>query len=466
MPIEKKSLREISSPIRAIYQKARDVIDKNGLDYGIELLKGVVIREPGFLDARELLRNAERRKLQSMGGFSKLLAKLKVNKFTLKGKTLLSKKPAEAMAQAEEALAILLDCPSALRLLAEAGQALEADFIAVEALEILVELDPENEQNLELLAQVYELVGDGKNFLKLKQKIANMHPGDLEAAAAVRAAAAMATMEEGRWNEKDSDFRTHLKEQGAIETTIAQQGDKIVRSVADVAEMITEYEGMLQAGESSLDLLKKLAELYMRAGRFEDAIKQYDAVVEKMGNLDPAIDKAIEKANVAIGELNVKNLQEAGASEEEINAARQQIYDYKLQRYEERVRLYPNDLQLRFDLAELYWELQDIDKALEQFQLAQRNPQRRLVSIVYLGRCFGAKGQYDMAVEQMTKALKEMPTMDKDKMNALYSLGTIYEAMNRTEDAMDCFKQIYSVNVNYQDVSQRMNNYYAQKKAE
>lgn len=42
MAIEKKSLRDVSSGVRAVYQKALDVISKGSEDYGIELLKGVV----------------------------------------------------------------------------------------------------------------------------------------------------------------------------------------------------------------------------------------------------------------------------------------------------------------------------------------------------------------------------------------------------------------------------------------
>ena len=106
-----------------------------------------------------------------------------------------------------------------------------------------------------------------------------------------------------------------------------------------------------------------------------------------------------------------------------------------------------------------------LDKALEQFQLAQRNPQKRLSAIVYLGRCFAEKKQYDMAVEQYDKAISEMPVMDKDKMEALYHLGVTCEEMGDDKRAMECFKEIYSANVNYLDVAKRMDAYYARVNA-
>ena len=194
----------------------------------------------------------------------------------------------------------------------------------------------------------------------------------------------------------------------------------------------------------------------MRLEQFEKALEHYNWIVEKMGTLDPAIDKAIEKANVGIATKNLEAMKASGCSEADIQEQANEIYQYRLDRYEDRVRQYPNDLQLRFELAELYWEGQKIDEALEQFQLAQRHPQKRLYAIVYLGRCFQAKGQYDMAVEQFQKALQDMLTNDDQKLETLYSLGLTYDAMGRNADAFDCFKQIYSADITFRDVKDRV----------
>jgi tetratricopeptide (TPR) repeat protein len=115
---------------------------------------------------------------------------------------------------------------------------------------------------------------------------------------------------------------------------------------------------------------------------------------------------------------------------------------------------------LRYFLAVVYWEGGHIDNALEQFQIAQKNPHHRLSAMVYLGRCFASKKQFDLSVEQFTKAVSEMIAMDKAKMEALYHLGVTYEEMGDSENAMNCFKQIYQANVNFMDVAQRMEKYY------
>ena len=128
------------------------------------------------------------------------------------------------------------------------------------------------------------------------------------------------------------------------------------------------------------------------------------------------------------------------------------------------MKIYPNDTQYRYELAVIYWEYSQIDHALEQFQIAQKNPQRRLNAIVYIGRCFHAKSQLDMAVEQFTKAIGEMLIMDKEKMEALYYLGVTFETMGEDAKALDCFKQIYSANVNFLDVAKRIEAGYAKQR--
>ncbi|MEM4248558.1 MAG: tetratricopeptide repeat protein, partial [Candidatus Nanoarchaeia archaeon] len=150
-------------------------------------------------------------------------------------------------------------------------------------------------------------------------------------------------------------------------------------------------------------------------------------------------------------------------SEANISQLKSQRDSYILEKAVERVNAYPNDLQLRYELALAYWEKGDVDNALQQFQLSQKNPQRRLSSLVYLGRCFSEKGQYDLAVEQFTKAIDEMLAMDNQKMDALYHLGLTYEKLGKTAEALDSFKKIYQANVKFRDVAERINKAYAKK---
>ncbi len=99
----------------------------------------------------------------------------------------------------------------------------------------------------------------------------------------------------------------------------------------------------------------------------------------------------------------------------------------------ERVKHYPNDLQPRFDYGQLLFESGRYTEAVQQFQLAQRNPQRRVRSLYYLARAFREKGQLDIALEQLETARSELTVMDDTKKEIRYELGTLYETMGSAQ---------------------------------
>lgn len=460
MAIERKELKDIATTTRSAFQKAMGEVQKGNSDYALELLKGIVQRNPGFVDARAALREAEKIRSNKMGGLGKFFAGLKSSKFIVRAKANAAKNPVGALAELEEALALYLYAPTVLNTLADVAKNGGANFIAIEALEIINELDPKNEANLNKLCELYEKEKDGNNVLIIRQKLAGLHPDNLELQAKVREAAALATMSTTAWGKEQSSGKADDDSKKASTT----QGDKIVRAEEDILQEIRTCEELIASGApegESVDMRRKLAEFYFRLERYEDAIDTYEWIVNKMGTLDPAIDKAIERCNVAIGKQNIAQLEANGAPQEEIDAQKQAIFDYRMERYTDRVQKYSNDLMLRYELAELYWEGGMVDEALEQFQLAQKQPKMRLFAIVYLGRCFSEKGQYDMAVEQFNKALADMLVMDVNKLDTLYYLGLTYERMGKKAEALDCFKQIYSADVTYRDVKQRVSADYA-----
>ena len=459
MDIVKKTLKDVPAGTKSAYTKAMQVMNQNNLEYAITLFKEIVQFDPGFLDAREKLRKCERDLYAKQSTVAKTLGTVKALSHITKGNMLKAKKPKEAMAQAEDALAFNLFNPPALTLLAESAKKLNAMFIAVEAYEILVEKDDKNEANIVKLGEYYKADGQGIKYLTICQKLADKYPGDLEKLALLREAAALASMEKGKWGQGgESDFKKNLNKSNT------DQGDRIIRAEDDIREMIEKYSKEIAEGNESIDTRRRLAELYLRAEEYEKAIEAYNWIVEKMGTLDPAIDKAIEKANTAISKRKVEQMKAEGRPQEEIDAEIKANYDYRMERFHDRIQKYPNDLQIRFEYAELLWEGGAVDDALEQFQIAQRNPQHRLIAIVYLGRCFAAKNQFDMAIEQFNRALEDMPTMNVDKMFTLYHLGCTYDLMGKKKEALDCFKQIYAVDIKYLDVAERINKYYEENK--
>lgn len=452
--MEKKDLRDLSSSLRSLYNKGMESARKHNIDYAIEQLKQVVKKYPSFMDGRKQLRTAEKRKCQTTGAIGKFIAKLKSFLIAAKIKPLVKKKPLQAMAACEDALAVYLYNPVILTLLAEAAVAAKAPYIAIDELEFVRSFCPKKEANLRRLAKLYEQVGDGIKHLATMQQVAALHPNSLAMDAEMRSAAALASLQSEWGNEEQV-------EEKRVEKASADVGDKVLRAEDDIVKQIKVYEKELSAQES-IDMRRKLAGLYHRVKRFDDAIKAYQQIMSKLDTFDPAMDALIEKSQLAKYDEAIKVLEESDQPDKDssIEEIRKKRYQYRLDRSTDRVQRFPNDTQLRYELAVVYFEGGFIDNALEQFQYARRNPQRRVSCMMYLGKCFQAKGQFDMAIEQLDAAVSEMQVMDKEKMQAMYYLAEIYEASDNKEKALELFKEIYRVDVNFMDVSKRMEAFY------
>ncbi len=450
--MEQKKINEVASSLRTRFQKAQETIRKNGTDYAIDQLKSILRIEPGFIEARTALREQERIKSQKVGGFNHAMNGFKANFAIGKIKKLIKTSPKEAINAAEDILAKDLDSPPVLKVLADAAVAMKADFIAVEALELIREYHPKDEKNLRELASLYKRLKEGIKFLSIFQDIAELHPGDLGVEGELRAAAALASMEKGSW-EKDESYSDKVSTNEDIE----KQGDKVLRNEDDIKSVIARLaERTEDVATASLDDLRKLGDLYYRINEHENAIQTYFKLSEKMGVLDPAIDKAIEKAQVAIYDEVIAQHQEAGSNAEDVQDLVNQRFYYQLERAQKRVEDYPNDALLRYNLALLYWEISSIDDALEQFQMAQKAHSIKNSAGLYMGKCFIAKEQYDLAIEQIKRIVDNIPTHGKDKLEALYNLATAYELNGKKSEALSLYKEIYQHNVKYEDVADKI----------
>jgi len=458
--MEAKGLKDVTAKLREIYNRAMDAGRKKNWDYAIELMLNVLAKEPTLQSARQELRKFEEGKSNGLGFIGKLSAKMKASMKVPKIKILAKKDPFKAILQYEKLLGMYLYNGSVLNALADAAVSKGAYFIGIEALEIIHEQHPNDEANLRKLADYYKEVKDGMAYLRIFQEIGNRHPKDLTVQGEVRSALAFSTMHKANWEkEGTTQEKAHDKENVAAEQV--SEGSLHDGNQAEI--LIEKYTKELEGNESS-EIRRKLAEAYSMLNEYEKAIEQLTAIQDNLGSMDPNIDKLIESTYLANIDANIKELSENPdqyeSPEEQIIDLQQHRVQYRLKRALERVELYPNDTQLRYDLALMHFETDNFDAALEEFQKARKNPQRKRSCIIYLGRCFEKKNQFDMAIDQFTEALADMPDMSTEKMDALYYLGVAHEALEQNDKALECFKEIYQNNVNYKDIAERIQKHY------
>ena len=121
---------------------------------------------------------------------------------------------------------------------------------------------------------------------------------------------------------------------------------------------------------------------------------------------------------------------------------------------------YPNDYGYRYELGLILFEENDYDGSLPHFQLAQRNAKVRLDAILHLGRAYSRKNFNDLAIEQFNLLKNEIQVMDDRKKNAIYELGCCFESMGNKEGAIEEFKLIYSSDISFKDVADKINAFY------
>ncbi|MFM7752131.1 MAG: tetratricopeptide repeat protein, partial [Opitutaceae bacterium] len=151
------------------------------------------------------------------------------------------------------------------------------------------------------------------------------------------------------------------------------------------------------------------------------------------------------------------------AAAAKLAAARKELADFKLSEAKRYVERYPNDFPARYNLGVQLLEGGQVDAAIAQFQQAQKGPQVRVSALMGLGRCFKAKRLHDLAVAQFNLAKADLATMDDTKKEVLYELGSCLEQMGKPDAAIEEFKAIYSEDIGFRDVADKINAFYAAK---
>ncbi|MBO5725152.1 MAG: hypothetical protein J6S58_10025 [Lentisphaeria bacterium] len=461
MELEKISFNKLPSGMKNMFNRAKDVIDKQNYEYGVALLSELIQAVPGFSDARELLRKAEIEKTNRLSGFPKIVASIKSAFAVMRGNALLAKKDLrEALNCAEEALAHIYS-ESGLLFLYKAALAMDVQELAIDALDRVLKLKPDDEPTIRMMIDLVDGVeGQAVRLLQMRQKIVELHPKDLKAQAELRAATAMATMEINAQKAAEAEnnkLATRDNGTNAPDMSDLERGDRIIRSADDINEMIRRYEQVVEAGKGTIDIMRKLAEFYQKANRHEKAIETYEELSRMQGDIvDITVDKAIEKSRVTIANGQIEDMIASGASDEEINEAKRAVLEYQIECGKSRIKNFPNDLVVRFDQGTLYFNADMFEEALKEFRYAAKNPDRQQLAETYAARCYNGLGNYEKSLEIFDKLVKSMPFMDTQKMRTLYYMGNTFEIVGNRTEAAYCYRDIAKQNPNYQDVAQKL----------
>lgn len=457
---------QIPQAIRNLHGKALAALERNSTDIAIEILFRCVEQCPDFSAARRNLRLTEiasfkaRKGHKSLGHYlfplTSFFTKLKIKSMAKAGKL------EEALVECER---LLMKDPldlQTVKLFAEVAIQAERVEDGLMTMEIVKEHLPANNLAvLETLGRLYYQVKQYRKARECFEKIYRARPNDSEIMRLLKDSEALSTLDAG-WEQaqKGGDYRDVLKDQEAA--VKLEQESKMVKTADDADSLIEDALKKIEAEPRNVNYYLNLTSLYTQQKRFDEALAVIDQARELVG-ADAELDRRYTNVRLGKFEVEITALHDIGeeAKAAEMETERDQyIFDDTV----ERVTRYPNDQHLRYELGLQYFKHGHYDDAIQQFQIAQKNPKDRVSALYHLALCFQKKGLLDMAVAQLKQALELLPTMNSDKMDIYYLMGEISLEENNLDDAAKFFKEVYRVDVTYRDIGKHIERIYAAQK--
>ena len=459
-----KSLNEIPRPLREQYEKGVAAFQRENYDYAITFFQQVLEKEPAFFDCRQALRATQFKKVgASSGFFKKVWGGASASPLMARGEIALRRNPAEAASFAEQILSSDPNSSAGHRLLAKAALACDLPQTAIFSLEILIKNSPNDLEIAEQLAKVYLNLGQVNKAEELYNQLVAARPNDPNLAQAMKNLAAKRMLVEGGYEalaDGTKSYRDILKDKN--EAVSLEQENRQVKTEDVAIRLIREYEARLQAEPDNVKLMKSIADLYLQKKEFDRAIEYYQTILKTSGNADSGIERAITDATIRKFDFATSQLDpQAPDFEEQKARTKAEREQFVIEECRRRAERYPNDLLIRFELGQHYFNAGKIGEAIQEFQKSQNNPNKKVASLNYLGQCFARRNMNDLAARTFQNALKEKTVFDEEKKEMIYLLGCVLEKMGKKEEAIEQLKQVYEVDISYKDVAAKVDAYYA-----
>ena len=453
---------ELPAELKDHWKSAKASVERKNPGYAVKFLQAILKQEPGFLNARKLLRQAEINETGASPGSGK---KGLFGTSGGGGGTLaraIKKDPVAALVAIEKELEkdpfngaindVLHDTCLKVNLLSTAAFALETAKKG----------NPENTKLSHKLANFYILRDMHAEAAIVYQDIVRQDQSDGAAIKGEKDCSAKASMQKNNLSESSS-FRDIIKSDEAAELEMASRS-------ALTKDQLLEKVGILaakyQEDPNNLNVVKDLAATYEQLEDWASAQQFFDWAHQVSGG-DVALRSKAEAMGDKSKALGIADLEAQAAADPDNADLQSQLVEIKAGRLDERlveckqrVDQNPTDPKLRYELGYAFYDAGKHSEAIPHLQQATRNPHIRTKVLLLLGRTFYAKGMVDLAIKQLSDANAELIAMDSTKKEILFELGVIYHDADRKDEGLECFKQIYEIDYGYRDVAARVEGSY------
>ena len=452
------TLEQVPQKTKDLFNRGFVAMERGNFEYAMDMFTACLELEPNLHRARKFLRIAEIKQFKSKGGgqLAHLMSTITGLSSMAKAQSMLKSKPMQAIQAIEKLLRKDPLNLNHIKLLDKAAEAANEPEIAIQTLAIALEHFPREITILERLGRLYMKTDQPKLGRQCFETLCELKPNDSAALKLLKDAMAIDSMSKDGWEKvgnKGTKFTDLIRNRK--EADVLARESKAVVDKNDIQVLIDENLLRIKREPGNINYRRALASLYSSNKLYAEAIATMQEAQTLSGGRDPQIDQSISSIRLQAFDDEIKSLTERGMTA--AAEAKQKDRDlFLFNDLQDRVARYPNDLQFKFEYGVLLFQQNKINEAIQQFQSSQRNAQRRIQSLYYIGMCFKSKQQYDMAIDQLQRAAAEMPVMDDTKKSVVYELGLLFELTGKKAEAMEFFKQIYQMDISYRDVASKV----------
>ena len=432
----------------------------------------IVVRNPGCLEVRKILRQAQQQvaKRSKSNKITAFLCNLQqsFSGMLSGGRKVTEDSAIKGLWLAEKKLRVNPDNIAAHKQLGVSAEVLGLWSTATFAYEEIYRIDQSKVDNLKSLMNAYIKMGKNEEAVRIGKLALEANLADSEIQSLHRKASVDQTIEKGNW-EKSENFREKLKDEEESlrleEASRAKTGEAGIRALIESGlEMIAEEPG-------NLNNYRDLVANYRKLGEFENAIEWISKAREtEAGMSDVNLERLsinIQREKMALAQTE----QEAILAEDSENVAakatleklKAEEHAYHQEMITSLVQRYPNEFSYRYELGTLFFKEGKIDAAIKELQFALRSPKVRIDALILLGKAYKDKKFYDLAIDQFETAKSEIPGFSDQKKDVLYELGTCFELQGDMDKAIAEYKAIYGADIEYRDVAQKIDEFYSRK---
>jgi len=454
-----------------LIDKAVVAAERGNYDYAIDLYARLLELQPDHVEARKALRAVEIRRAQehgitksTVGGWIKGLGHLIAAVIDL-----LVRKPEKAMVACENFLKNDPYNRVVLRLLGRAAEKAGCIGAAILVLEdVRKGAGSVPKKGPALWTHVRTLRKLGNLYVQNDQlplaaerfeEILKLLPNDREAERRIRDIAAQRTMTEGGWDKagKTGGYREVLKDEEAAKRLEDQQRD--IRTREDVLGAIERVKNDLSKDPENTRLLIQLGDLYKMLKDWKQARIYYERA-HKLDTYNYMVNERLGDLRLAEMDDEIEKLAADPQNKDRVEELRKERMRFAFEEYQRRVKARPQDLPTRFAYGNLLFQAGHFKEASAQFQLASRDPRHRRAALYRLGVCFQRQNLVDLAIEQFQKAVAGASLVEPDIKGIYYALGQAFESQGKLAEALDAYKRVFEVDINFRNISAKIEELY------